>query len=300
MSVWGAVILVVAAYVVVLLIVLCGRGVIKVNGAVGLRVPALMASEGAWEAGHRAAVAPTIAGALVATLFLSAATLMTGMRDIVVLPVLLALVGGVAWGAVIGSRAAGDAPAELPAKPDPYSLSPDPPVRELASEHITHSGGLIPAAMLSWLPAIVLVIARITAHDLPAIVPIHWGPDGPDNWAPVDAAFWFAFAFAVGSAVGVTAFVVFVGDDLPVLRGALGLGTMSGTGTLVGLQWILEAHISSDPAGIPDYFVLVPPALLFGAVVGAVSAIRHAPPPRMSDGSDSGGGPADVGNSVDG
>lgn len=296
---WEAGILVVSAYAVAVLIVLCGRGVIRRNGAIGLRLPAIMASEDAWEAGHRAAVAPAFAGALVGTLFLSAGALMPGVRDIAAMPVLVSLAGGLVWGAALGVRAATDAPTTAPEHADPYSLSPDPPVRQLASEQITHSGGLIPAAVVSWLPTTVLVIARITAHELPAIVPIHWGANGPDNWAPVDAAFWFAFAFAVGSAVGVTAFVVFVGDDIPAVRGALGLGAVSGLGALLVLQWMLEAHVASDPASTPDY-VQVPMALLFGAVVGALSAIRHAPPPRMSDASETPGGPVDPGNSVDG
>ncbi len=62
----GAVVLAGTAIFVVVLVILCARGVIPPNGAVGIRIPALLASEHGWRTGHRAAILPTAIGAVAA------------------------------------------------------------------------------------------------------------------------------------------------------------------------------------------------------------------------------------------
>lgn len=45
---------------------LCAAGVIRANRFVGIRWPVLRTSEEAWQRGHRAAIAPTYIGSLLA------------------------------------------------------------------------------------------------------------------------------------------------------------------------------------------------------------------------------------------
>ncbi|MCD2169558.1 SdpI family protein [Microbacterium sp. JC 701] len=107
----GAGIIVVAAFASVLLLWLCGRDVVPRNRVVGIRLPALLASDAAWRAGHSAAVGPAGAGALVGALVLAVSAL--GRSDSVLEPILVVIVmiGALGWAAVVAVRAARHAPS---------------------------------------------------------------------------------------------------------------------------------------------------------------------------------------------
>jgi len=79
-----------------------GRGVIPVNGSVGLRIPPLQRSDAKWRAGHAAAVMPALVAFAVSLLcsivglFVAAAAW----------GVIVAFVGGFVWTIVAAIRAA--------------------------------------------------------------------------------------------------------------------------------------------------------------------------------------------------
>lgn len=61
----GASLLAVAAVVVAAVAVLAATGRLRRNSVAGIRIPSLYASEAAWRTGHRAAVLPTLAAAVI-------------------------------------------------------------------------------------------------------------------------------------------------------------------------------------------------------------------------------------------
>lgn len=70
----GNVVLAACSIVIAAIVALCAVGRIPRNSIAGLRLPALFASDGAWEEGHRAAIIPTVTAAFIAA-GLSAAAL---------------------------------------------------------------------------------------------------------------------------------------------------------------------------------------------------------------------------------
>jgi hypothetical protein len=79
-----------------------GTGRIELNGTIGIRIPPLQRSEGAWQAGHSAGVRPAAIAFVVclicAILSLFAVALLWG--------VLVAFVGGLIWSLGAAVRAA--------------------------------------------------------------------------------------------------------------------------------------------------------------------------------------------------
>jgi hypothetical protein len=62
----GVIVLAGTAAFLLVLVTLCAVGVIPPNGAAGIRIPALLASDYAWRTGHRAAIVPTAIGTAAA------------------------------------------------------------------------------------------------------------------------------------------------------------------------------------------------------------------------------------------
>ncbi|MGA0568381.1 SdpI family protein [Rathayibacter sp. KR2-224] len=90
------------------MVALCAAGVIPRNPWVGLRIPALFASDDAWSAGHRGAILPVICSAVVnVVLAVLATTVLSEVRGpLLVGLVLLVLLAGTVMGAFRGARAA--------------------------------------------------------------------------------------------------------------------------------------------------------------------------------------------------
>lgn len=103
----SALILAAASVLIAVVIWLCGAGVIRRNPIVGLRLPALFASDDAWKAGHRAGVLPTIAAAVICVILTIVVavspTTFGAVGDGIILAVLVA---GVVVATILGNRAA--------------------------------------------------------------------------------------------------------------------------------------------------------------------------------------------------
>lgn len=102
----GAVVVAILSIAVIVLIPLCAVGRIPRNPFIGLRLPAFFASDEAWMAGHRAAVLPSVCGAVVG---LVAGILIATVQGLaaVWLPIGIgAVLAGLIVGAVLGIRAA--------------------------------------------------------------------------------------------------------------------------------------------------------------------------------------------------
>ena len=92
----GTIALAVTGIVVAILVALCSSGTIGRNPVVGIRVPALLASDEAWKGGHRAAVLPTVVAAIAACALGALALIVPSLADWGILlsggPVLLGLI----------------------------------------------------------------------------------------------------------------------------------------------------------------------------------------------------------------
>ena len=241
---------------------------------VGIRLSDVLASDVAWREGHRAAVGPASVGAIGGALVWVVAALASTVSPLIPLIVVIVAVGGLGWAAVAAVRAARLAPAS-PSVPADAALDADgDPVRSLASVKITHSGGLIPAAIVSWAPAVILAVYRVWQPVVPATIPSHWTFTGEiDNWVGAVPAFWVCLAAGILSAAAVTAFVVFVGDDIGRFSGSIGLGALTGVAGGFTLTWITAVTAESDPS--TPVSLMLPLALLIGALVFVLATIRR-------------------------
>jgi SdpI/YfhL protein family len=102
----GALVITVASVLVVVLVWLCAAGRIGRNPVVGLRVPALFASDETWTVGHRAALLPTVIAAVICVVFTAVAAAIPSLASTATVVVVVALIAGVVVGAVQGSGAA--------------------------------------------------------------------------------------------------------------------------------------------------------------------------------------------------
>lgn len=248
---------------------LCASRVIPRNRIVGIHAAQVARSEAAWSVGHSAAFGPAGVGASIGGLIWVSSGLASSDSIIVPLSVALAAVSGLLWARV---RAV-DAAADLSDNPEDAKE----PERPLASPKITRSGGLIPAAVASWLPAVVLSVYRMATQDIPAQVASHWNLAGePDAYVETMSAFWACLAAAVASAVVVTTFVIIVGDDIGRFSGSTGLGILVALAGMFSLTWITAVKMSADPS--TSIFMLWPPALLLGGLVLSLASIRRPHP----------------------
>jgi len=106
----GAVVVAILSVAIVVLIPLCATGRIPRNPFIGLRLPAFFASDDAWEAGHRAAVPSSVCGAIVAVVACVLAIALPSIAGVWFTVAVVALLAGLAVGAVLGTRAAQRAP----------------------------------------------------------------------------------------------------------------------------------------------------------------------------------------------
>ena len=102
----GASLLAVAPVVVAAVAVLAATGRLRRNSVAGIRIPSLYASDAAWRIGHRAAVLPTVAAAVICVV-LAVAELVDPDFDVVgsILQTVV-LILGVLVGTALASRAA--------------------------------------------------------------------------------------------------------------------------------------------------------------------------------------------------
>lgn len=277
-------VMVLAAFSVALLVALCASGTVPRNRAVGIPSSEIFRSEAAWTVGHSAAVGPATTGAVIGALVWVAADLTSTDSPMVPIAVLATAVAGLAWARSRAVEEARVAPDQSAGAADDEDL----PERPLASARITRSGGLIPAAAVSWIPVATVVAYRLTAPEIPSRIASHWDLTGrPDGYVDEGPAFWVCLGAGVVSGLAVTAFVIFVGDDLGRFSGSAGLGILVALTGMFTLTWITSVKASADSS--TPLFLLWPPALLAGTLVFALASVRrpraasaHAPQSRTS------------------
>lgn len=85
----------------------CAAGRIRRNPYLGIRLPALFASDAAWTTGHRAALVPTVIGSAVAVILGVVALAVPAFGTVGFAAETIALLAGVLVGTVLAVRAAG-------------------------------------------------------------------------------------------------------------------------------------------------------------------------------------------------
>jgi hypothetical protein len=130
------------------------------------------------------------------------------------------------------------------------------------------------AAVVAWAPALALVIGKISWTGAPARIPIHWtGAGVADKWASSDSAFWLGLVPGVAGASTVTVMVIFVGRDIPRIKGSLGLGVLTAVTGTVSLMWFVgswAAVVPPESSALP--LVLVAAGIAWGILVFLVAA----------------------------
>lgn len=85
------------AVLVLVIAILCANGVLPRNRGVGLRIPALMASDESWRAGHRAAILPSAVGALASVIATIVVLVQPSLQSIGPLVLTITLVVPLIW-----------------------------------------------------------------------------------------------------------------------------------------------------------------------------------------------------------
>ena len=146
------------------------------------------------------------------------------------------------------------------------------------SDH--HSIGLIIVAVLSWIPPVAVLVSRLTSHDLPARVPTHWSTSGTiDGWESVQGIFWTAFPAGLIGALLATAIVVFGGNNIPRIKGSLGLAGIVLLSGGISFVWFVSITVARHPGSSGEAFgMLALGADALAALVFAAGAL-----PRRGD-----------------
>ncbi|QAY59800.1 hypothetical protein ET475_07215 [Microbacterium protaetiae] len=142
--------------------------------------------------------------------------------------------------------------------------------------------GLLVSAAATWVAPVAVVINRLTAQDLPGTVPTQWGVFGEaEGWMPLQQSFWSALLPALVGGVLITFIVLAVGDDIPRVRGGLGLGAGALVTSGIGFTWFssLAAAAHETPTG-SSLLEALGPALAIATVVfvGAAAPRRSRRP----------------------
>ncbi|ROP58821.1 DUF1648 domain-containing protein [Curtobacterium sp. ZW137] len=137
------------------------------------------------------------------------------------------------------------------------------------------SPALVVAAVMSWVPPVVLVVARLRWADVPARVPTHWGGAGvADGWGSSGAVFWALLVPGVVGALICAVLAVTLATDTTRGRAALAIGVVSAVTGAIAMAWFTMVLSAEGGAG-----ALLPVfgALMWGGLVAAVCLLRREP-----------------------
>ncbi|GAA1440749.1 hypothetical protein GCM10009617_08480 [Leifsonia poae] len=138
--------------------------------------------------------------------------------------------------------------------------------------------GYAMATALTWVPAVVLVAAKLSWGGVPATVPVHWiGGGRADEFQSSITAFWLSLVPALVCAV-IAVVVLVASHDARRIYGALGFGVLALVAAAASVQWlvdVLTALVAADggDSRIGAPFLLQLASLAFGLLVFGVAMI---------------------------
>ncbi|GAB3808945.1 hypothetical protein GCM10028798_35890 [Humibacter antri] len=145
------------------------------------------------------------------------------------------------------------------------------------SDH--HSAGLIVAAVLSWIAPLAVLVSRLTSPALPVRVPSHWSTSGTvDGWSSIDGVFWTTLPAGIVGALLVTLIVVFGGNNIPRIKGSLGLAGIALVSSGISLVWFVTIAVARRPDASGTAFGM----LVLGTVILAALVFGAGSLPRRS------------------
>lgn len=152
----------------------------------------------------------------------------------------------------------------------------------LPDESDRHSLGLIVAAVMSWIPPVAVLLSRLTSPDLPARVPIHWSTNGAvDGWSSIRLDFWTTLPAGLIGAALVTLIVIFGGDNIPRIKGSLGLAGIVLIAGGISFTWFVSLAVARHPDASGEAFG----TLALGTVILAALVFVCGALPRRRVGS---------------
>ncbi|GAB3611406.1 hypothetical protein GCM10027414_35320 [Humibacter ginsengiterrae] len=160
----------------------------------------------------------------------------------------------------------------------------DRPALPDESDH--HSLGLIIAAVLSWVPPVAVLLSRLTSPDLPARVPIHWSTNGAvDGWSSIRLDFWTTLPAGLIGAALVTLIVIFGGDNIPRIKGSLGLAGIVLLAGGISFTWFVSLAVARhhDASG-QAFGMLALGTVILAGLVFVCGALPRRRADRRSEG----------------
>lgn len=137
------------------------------------------------------------------------------------------------------------------------------------------SPALVVAAVMTWVPPVVLAVARVRWTDRPPRVPTHWGVAGvPDGWGSSSAVFWAMLVPGVVGALICTVLAAVLGTDTTRGRAALAIGAVSAVTGAIAMTWFTMVLVAEGDAGA---LLPVLGAVVWAGLVTAVCLLRREP-----------------------
>ena len=101
--------------------------------------------------------------------------------------------------------------------------------------------GIVVAAALVWVPAVVLIGFNGWWPGVPDRLPAHWGGSGnTDSFDSSSSVFWQSLLPAIACGLIAVAVIVSVGNDGSRRASAIGYGVLAGIATATSLQWTVD------------------------------------------------------------
>lgn len=131
------------------------------------------------------------------------------------------------------------------------------------------------AAVMSWVPPVVLTVVRLAWADAPVRVPMHWSGAGVvDGWGSTAFAFWSMLVPGVAGALICSVLSITLASDATTLQTAATIGIVSAFTGSIAAVWVTMVL---SAAGSTGALLPVLAAVIWGALVFVVCLLRRRP-----------------------
>lgn len=159
-----------------------------------------------------------------------------------------------------------------------HSRTSPPPTSPQGRPTKLLSPALTVAALMSWLPSVVLVWVHLTWSGAPERVPTHWSGSGVvDGWGSTTLAFWSLLVPGLVGALICSALSVVLATDTSKVKAASAIGITSAATGAIASFWFMMV-LSATGSSVALLPVLA--AIIWGALVFVVCLLRHDPASR--------------------